>query len=207
MSDLRTGSRAVVETRLAHDVHRRATSLLADAAARPSIPTTALAELRDFLVGTLHHHHQSEDTQLWPLITSAAPQTSAALAELSGEHDQLDGALETLDDVALEDRAALEGSAVAVRDLVHEHLAHEEPLLLAALRDSVSDEAWADFSRQVIATAPTAGAHLMFGFFDELGTPEEVEPILGDLPGPARELLPALRRHAHATLDALRTTT
>jgi hypothetical protein len=90
-----------------------------------------------------------------------------------------------------------------VRDLVHGHLEHEEPLLFPALRDLVSEEEWAEFSRKVIETSPPTGAHLMVAFFDQAGPPEEVGLILSGLPDPARELVPVMRTQAKATLNGL----
>jgi iron-sulfur cluster repair protein YtfE (RIC family) len=185
-------------------VHRHATSLLAEAAARPATGAAVLAEFRDFLVAALHHHHESEDADLWPLITAVAPETAGRLADLSTEHDELDACLDALAAAALDDRLALEKTAVAVRDLVHLHLEHEEALLLPALRKHVSEEAWEEFSNKVIVTSPPTGAHLMVALFDEVGTPEEVELMLSNLPAPVQPLLPVMRVQAKATLDALR---
>src|SRR3546814_15720004 len=60
---------SVVETKVVHDAHRRATSLLADlTGAGNTAPITAVVELRDLVVGMLRHHHGSEDGDLWPLL-------------------------------------------------------------------------------------------------------------------------------------------
>jgi hemerythrin-like domain-containing protein len=193
---------AVIETRLIHDIHRRATSLLAEAAAHPSAPAAALTDLRDFLVAHLHHHHETEDDILWPMITAKAPEAADPLAGLSGDHDRLDAALDALGAATVDtDRASLVDAAVAVRDLVHLHLEREEPVLFPALRDHVSEEAWADFSRQVIATTPEVGTDLLVGFLEQVGTPEEVEIVLGGMPAPVRA---ALSEQARATLGRLR---
>ncbi|MBF8185781.1 hemerythrin domain-containing protein [Nonomuraea sp. K274] len=194
---------AVLETRLIHDIHRRATSLLAEAAARPSAPPAALAEVRDFLVAHLHHHHESEDDILWPMIKAKAPTAADPLAGLSDEHDRLDAALDALGAAPMDDsdRTALLDTAVAVRDLVHLHLEHEEPALFPALRDHVSEAAWAEFSQHVMATTPQVGMHLLVGFLEQVGTPEEVEMLIGGIPAPVRT---ALREQAQATFDTLR---
>ncbi|GLY83754.1 hemerythrin domain-containing protein [Actinoallomurus iriomotensis] len=198
---------AVIETRLSHDMHRAATSLLVEAAGRPAVPSAALAELRDFLVANLHHHHESEDGLLWPMITTTAPEVAESLAALSTEHDRLDAALDVLAAAPIgdgADRAALTEAATAVRDLIRHHLEHEEPLLFPALRTHVSPEAWDDFSQKVIATSPPQGAHLMIGFFDETGTPDEVDLVLDRLPEPVRPLIPEMRRQAREALRVLR---
>jgi hemerythrin-like domain-containing protein len=197
---------SVIETRLTHEVHRCATSLLADAAGRRSTDMHALVELRDFVVATLRHHHESEDGHLWPLITAFAPGASAGLGDLSTEHDELDAALDALAAASVSpagDRTDLESAAVSVRDLVHRHLAHEEPLLFPALQSHVSDQAWAEFRRLVIETSPPTAAHLMFGFIDRVGTQEEIELMISGLPTPMQELLPVMRTQAKTTLDKL----
>jgi hemerythrin-like domain-containing protein len=198
---------AVIETRLSHDMHRAATSLLVEAAGRPSVPGATLTELRDFLVANLHHHHESEDGVLWPLITAVAPEAAESLAALSTEHEQLDASLDTLASVSIDDgtdRTALAEAATVVRDLVRHHLEQEEPLLFPALRTHLSPEAWDDFSQKVIATSPPQGAHLLIGFFDEVGTPEEVQLVLDRLPEPVHPLIPEMRRQAQAALAVLR---
>ncbi|MFE7095539.1 hemerythrin domain-containing protein [Streptomyces erythrochromogenes] len=212
---------AVVETRLVHEVHRVATALLAEAAVDPSVPLPALAELRDFLVANLRHHHQTEDDDLWPRIIAAAPAMERALDALSEEHEHLEAALDLLAAVAVDGgepdgaaggrtadpvRASLRDAAAAVRDTVHGHLAHEEPLLLPALRDHVSPAGWQEFAQRVIATTPPVAGHLMVGFLDEVGTPAEVELVLAGLPEPVRPLLPALRLQAADCLRILRGT-
>ncbi|MFE3033812.1 hemerythrin domain-containing protein [Streptomyces canus] len=203
------GGAAVAETRLLHKMHRAATSLLAEAAQQDTAPTTALAELRDFLVAALRHHHESEDDVLWPQLTAADPATAAGLADLAAEHDALDAALDALAAAPVRDadeRTALVDAAVAVRDLVHAHLEHEEPVLFPALTTHMSDEAWAEFSRTVIASAPPVGAHLNIGFFEQVDTPGELAAVTANLPQAALRVVPAMREQAKATLNSLQAT-
>ena len=200
-------SAAVVETRLLHKMHRAATSLLAEATQNPATPPAALEELRDFLVAALRHHHESEDEVLWPQLTAADPAAAAGLAELAAEHEALDASLDALAVAPVRDvtdRAVLIAAAVAVRDLVHTHLDHEEPMLFPALAAHLSDEAWAQFSRAVIASAPPTGAHLNIGFFEQVGSPVELEVVTANLPPAALDLVPAMREQARATLSSLR---
>ena len=197
---------AVTEMKLIHDVHRAATSLLADSAARPGASPAELGELRDFVVAALHHHHQTEDDLLWPVLEAADPEVAAGLSELSAEHERLDTALAALNAAGMsagEPGTPLSAAAETVRALVHQHLAHEEPATFPALR-LLSDEQWADFSRGAVATAPAAGIHLQIGFMDEVGEPGDVAAVLAGLPAPAVLALPAMRSQAQATLAALR---
>ncbi|RVX45817.1 hemerythrin-like domain-containing protein [Nonomuraea polychroma] len=197
---------AVTETRLIHAFHRRATTLLSEAALRPSVPLAALAELREFLVQNLRHHHATEDHQLWPMIAAVAPEAAAQLAALSEEHDALDAALDALEAAPSRedgDRPGLQRAAEAVRALVHRHLEHEEPILFPALREHISPDEWTAFSREVVATSPSAAAHLIVGFLDQVGTPEEVALVLSGLPEPAQRFVPVMRDQAHAALAVL----
>ncbi|MEV4085743.1 hemerythrin domain-containing protein [Nonomuraea fuscirosea] len=201
-----TEATAVIETRLIHRFHRRAATLLTEAAVLSSVPVPALAELREFLVKNLRHHHETEDRLLWPMIAAVAPQTAERFAILSEEHDELDAALDALEAVPVQeeaDRPRLERAAEAVRSLVHRHLEHEEPLLFPALREHVSPEQWATFAREVIATSPPEAAHLIVGFLDQVGTQEEVALVLSALPEPAQQFVPAMRDQAHAALAVL----
>ena len=89
-------SAGVRETRLVHEVHRRATSLLAELLALPTVPVAA-DELRDFVVEMLEHHHTCEDQDLWPLILARAPSLENPLRVLTDEHDDLQARLDRLE--------------------------------------------------------------------------------------------------------------
>jgi hemerythrin-like domain-containing protein len=197
---------AVIETRVVHDVHRRATSLLADALHREA-PIDEAAALRDFVVAMLRHHHQSEDTDLWPILMSVAPKLSRALHELSREHEDLDAQLDALQRARIVSQSDLlrpMEQAAAVRDLVHLHLSREEPFLFPALERHLSDEAWGGFSQRTVASAPAEGTHLLVAFLDEVGSPRDVEMVLRHVPPAAKDLLPVMRGQGQAALAALR---
>lgn len=147
---------------------------------------------------------------LWPPLTAAAPTDAAGPAELEAEHDTLDAALDAPAAAPVRDdadgRVVLTAAATRVRDLVHTHLEREEPLLFPALAAHLSDEAWAQFSRGVIASAPPVGAHLNIGFFEQVGTPAELAVVTANLPQAALPLVPALREQARTTLTSLQAT-
>jgi hemerythrin-like domain-containing protein len=195
-----------MEMKIIHDIHRAATSLLAEGAERTGTPSAELAELRDFVVAALRHHHESEDIMLWPMLQEADPGAAAVLEELTGEHHSLDAALDALSTAEVDAgtrRAGLAAAAAAVRDLVRQHLTHEESLTFPAMR-SLTDAQWAQFSRAAMESAPSAGAHLQIGLMEEVGDPCDVATVLAGLPAPAAQALPVLRERARATLGALR---
>ncbi|HEY8546399.1 MAG TPA: hemerythrin domain-containing protein [Acidimicrobiales bacterium] len=199
---------SVVETSLIHNGQRRATSLLVDllGSAGGRVPAAAVAELRDFLVASLDHHHRLEDDHLWPRLVAADPGLVGPLGRLSDDHRRLDAALS---DLAIAEIADVAGTpdnpggaggtaalraATTVRDLVHRHLDDEEVVLFPALRAHVSDDDWAAFSQVAVTTAPEVGRHLQLGFLDVVGTDDEVDLIVRHLPPPALEALPDTRR-------------
>jgi hemerythrin-like domain-containing protein len=193
---------SIVETRVVHNMHRMATTLLADASVRPQADPAALEELKIFLVKQLRHHHETEDHNLWPLIEKAAPGASAPLARLSDEHHALDQALDDLE-AAAAGSPELASAAETVRRTVHEHLEHEEPILFPALREHVTEQEWKDFSAFVMATTPPAGAHLAVGFFGRVASPDEIQVLFAGLPQPVQEAGPALAKQAEETITAL----
>jgi hypothetical protein len=140
------------------------------------------------------------------MLLDAAPDLAPALATLSAEHRVLDGALDALARAQVDDRpprVPLVEPAASVRDRVHAHLHGEEALVVPALRDSVPDAVWLEFSQHAMATAPPVGAHLQIGFFDLAGSRADVESTLDALPSPARAAVPELRRLAHAAFESL----
>jgi hemerythrin-like domain-containing protein len=191
---------SVLQTQLVHNIHRRGTTMLVEAAANPAVPAEALATLREFLVSNLHHHHELEDHDLWPLINAADPDAALGMTELTGEHNILDEALETLLHAEIADRESFTGAAEVVRDVVHRHLVDEEPVLFPALRDKLPAQAWDGFARHVAATSPTGNRHLLIGFIELVGTREQVELMLSALPA---TVLSALRDEAKVTFEAL----
>jgi iron-sulfur cluster repair protein YtfE (RIC family) len=197
----------VLEMKLVHDVHRAATSLLAASAERGDAPQAELAELRDFVVAALRHHHQSEDDALWPICEAVDPEFTGAFRDLRAEHHNLEAALTVLDAVGIDaaaERGSLAAAAQSVRGLMDQHLAHEEPLTFPALR-LLSSAQWAQFSRAAMESAPSTGAHLQIGLMDEVGDPDQVAAVLAGLPAPAAQALPVLRDRARTTLSVLRT--
>jgi hemerythrin-like domain-containing protein len=195
---------SVVETRLVHDVHRRATTLLADATVDPGCSTDAWGQLRDFVVAALHHHHRSEDDDLWPTLVDLHPDLGDALTVLSADHEQLDAALEHLAARSPEasDPATLD-AATTVRDLVHRHLEREEPILFPALASVLGDDDWAAFSQRTIASTPDAAKLLMAELLHEVSTDGAVDLLVAQLPAEAQSALPATRAQARQVLDAL----
>jgi hemerythrin-like domain-containing protein len=190
-----------------HDVHRRATSLLAELLALPAVPPLA-DDFCQFVVEMLEHHHTCEDRDLWPLITTIAPDLRNALHGLTVEHDDLQAGLDRLRVARIQvGRSSFEAGVVAtvIRDRVHEHLGHEEPVLFPALGRHVSDSDWDDFSKRTVASAPQTGLPFLLALLHEVGTAADIELIFRHVPTAARALIPERRAAGEAMLAELRT--
>ncbi|MFF5161594.1 hemerythrin domain-containing protein [Streptomyces sp. NPDC000348] len=207
MSSETAERRIVTEMRLLNKAQRSATALLIDAMRRGPASSRSLTELRCLVMGILRHYHDRQDAVLWPQLISADSAKMMWLIDLSAEHDALDSALDVLSTIPCHghgDRPELVTAAVALRDLLHTHLDHEESLLLPALTTHVSDESWTELFRSMLASAPRAGAHLGLALFDEVGTPAELALITADLPQTALRSVPAMCERASNTLSSLR---
>ena len=164
---------------LLHHAFRR--DLAAFAHAVPRTPLTELATWRAMLrrwrvfSDVLHHHHETEDTWLWPaLLERADDGERETLAAMEAEHAEIDPilalCLSGLQMLAAghaqgDDRAALAVRLVAARESLGRHLAHEERDAMRVLQRHVTAEDWASIEphfaeglspRQVLALVPWA---------------------------------------------------
>ncbi|MBK6763833.1 MAG: hemerythrin domain-containing protein [Micrococcales bacterium] len=102
-------------------------------------------------VGVLHHHHSAEDTYYWPVLREAAAQRGTGadaqiLVAMEDEHAGIDpslaactAAFDAVVDHPCEDhRNALAVRLAALREMLAEHLRHEETEALALVQRVVT---------------------------------------------------------------------
>jgi type IV secretory pathway VirJ component len=101
---------------------------------------------------SLHEHHSTEDTFIWPALLERADDDGRALLQaMEDEHAEIDPALEACaagfarlahhaDDAA---RAALAVRLVATRERLAEHLRHEETDAIALIQRLFTAADWA----------------------------------------------------------------
>lgn len=215
------GARLFEELLAVHGIMTRATEAVADsftglAEGAPVDVKTLVSTVR-WLVAFVHHHHESEDELLWPVLREGFPDAVASLDRLSAEHEALDKELTALSTAA--DRlvdaergapaadlslAMKQGTnaARAVRDILAGHLAAEEPVL-KELFPQVPDADVVRLRKAVTDGAPRSGPHLVFGFL------EHPEPVTGrdhmyaNFPPPLRWFRGLLLGRFRKTLKAL----
>ncbi|MCW2797095.1 MAG: hypothetical protein JWM79_2592 [Nocardioides sp.] len=112
----------------------------------------ALLRRWELFADFLHHHHQGEDTRLWPaLIERADADELATLQAMEAEHDEigplLSGCASCLGKLAeatatADERAALSVRLVAARESLGRHLAHEETDAIRIIQRHFTQADW-----------------------------------------------------------------
>lgn len=121
----------------------------------------ALAERWEFFAFVLHHHHTAEDEGLWPPLVERVDAAGDAagrdvLAAMEAEHAQIDPLLDgcragfgRLAEAADADaRAALEVRLVATRQVLDQHLAHEEREAIPLIQRHIDRALWARLEKE-----------------------------------------------------------
>jgi hemerythrin-like domain-containing protein len=111
-------------------------------------------------VRDLHDHHRHEDDEIYPQVRAVlGAEVAATFDAMDAEHETLALALDHADAAVVgeDDAAALE-AVVALRDLVRDHLAHEEETAVPFIRRALDDEFMGAFFARRQAEAAAASA-------------------------------------------------
>jgi hemerythrin-like domain-containing protein len=175
----------------------------------------------EFIDVVLHHHHDSEDRLLWPLLLDRAPAEAGALVPLMQEqHGGIDAALAEVNariPAFARSAGAAEGAALAdaldgMVKLLVEHLAVEEERALPLMERAITQEEWT----RVISDGSAAFAQekipVLFGMLMYEGDPDTIRDVVAGMPPefrPIEQVAPglyseyALRVHGTATPEKL----
>lgn len=219
------GLRMYDELIAVHTIMRRGAELVASAlerlatGERPSI--AALVRVARWQAEFVHHHHASEDEQLWPVLRHLFPGAMASLDDLTAQHGQLDAELKALSAAIdyiegarrLNGQAALAAAvgiaamqagpaAANVRDTLVAHLDAEEPVL-RELFPQTPPAATRQLRKAVISGAPRSGRDLVLGLLEDPDPATGCKVMMRDLPRPVRLLRPVLLMRYAATKASL----
>jgi hemerythrin-like domain-containing protein len=135
---------------------------------------------------SLHHHHEVEDSDFFPMITRARPDKSVLVDRLESEHrelvDQLaavDAAIDALEsDASVTTKQAVHSTIKTVRDNLVPHLDVEDAELLPAAAESVRGDEWKRVSVQALRSIPKKDLPIVAGAIDEVvrSLPKERQP-------------------------------
>ncbi|HEY0127000.1 MAG TPA: hemerythrin domain-containing protein [Blastococcus sp.] len=168
--------------RVIHAAVRRDLDRLSTALGAMGDGDTARAQALERAYENLHteltHHHQGEDTHIWPMLSKAGVDKGLLQAMESEHHAMAQALAETADAMttvarsgSAADAAAARASVVRTREVVERHLRHEEDELEPQLAPHVESPEWKavekKLSRQPLGVAGRFFAWLTDGMSDE----------------------------------------
>jgi len=148
-----------------------------------------LARRYKFFSVTLHHHHQAEDTFLWPNTRPKAdPQDILVLDAMEAEHEALASVFGAVDEdfKALSvnsDKDQIAARLDELRTVLWGHTQHEEREGVPIVQKYLEED---DFKAFVKFSREGEDASLVLPWVSGGATPAEVASTWGMIPGPVR---------------------
>ncbi|MFN8146414.1 MAG: hemerythrin domain-containing protein [Candidatus Nanopelagicales bacterium] len=156
-----------------------------------------LSDHVDFGLQMLHHHHESEDELLYPLLEARVPEQAERTEQIDHEHLQIATAI----DVALGCSADWRGNATAANaealassldDLIavlEPHLADEEAEIVPLAARTLTHEEWESIGAHSRASIPRDKMGIAFGMILEPLDEADRAYMKRQLPLPVRTIL------------------
>jgi hypothetical protein len=137
-----------------------------------------LARAYENLHAQLTHHHEGEDTHLWPMLAKVGV-GQELLGAMQEEHhamsDALAGTKSAMTTYAATgsgtDAAAAQGSVAHTREVVERHLTHEESELEPALRPHLGSPEWKAVEKKLSRQPPTVAGTFFAWLTDGMSEP------------------------------------
>jgi hemerythrin-like domain-containing protein len=140
----------------------------------PDEAATVIPSRWSLYVRGLHHHHEGEDNDFFPVIVRDAAGTEPLVNQLEAEHQELvklldatDAAMATLEQQpTAENRQAAHHAMTAVKEQLFPHLDKEEAQLLPVAADSVDPAEWKRLGDAAFRSIPRADVPIVSGAFE-----------------------------------------
>jgi len=174
-------------------------ALLVRAAPTPSAKrVTFLADHIDFGISLLHHHHESEDTLLYPILIERAPEQAGTTEEVAHEHllvhTAIDAASSACESWRQQPSAgtgeALAGSLDELHTVLQPHLDDEEQKVVPLAAVTLTQAEWDAIGEHARASIPRDKMSVAFGMVLEPLNEADRAFMKGQLPAPVRLLYP-----------------
>jgi len=161
---------------------------------------TFLADHIDFGLEMLHHHHESEDELLYPLLVERAPESAESTQKIDAEHEDIAVALEAARAAcrvwrsapSQESAEALASALEALNTTTQPHLDHEEQVIVPLAAKVVTAEEWEAVGAHSRAQIPPNLMPIAFGMICEPLSAQDAAYMRSHLPAPVRLLYPLL---------------
>ena len=156
-----------------------------------------LSDHVDFGLQMLHHHHESEDELLYPLLERRVPEQAERTEQIDHEHLQIATAIDTALDCSAEWRAHAtaanaEALASSLDDLIvvlEPHLADEEAEVVPLAARTLTHEEWESIGAHSRANIPRDRMGIAFGMILEPLDDADRAYMRRQLPLPVRTIL------------------
>jgi hemerythrin-like domain-containing protein len=177
------------------------TAQLVRANPTPSAERVAfLAEHIDFGIGMLHHHHEAEDTLLYPLLIERAPEQAASTERIEAQHKEVTSSIEAVTSACqawrrqptAETGEALAATLDALNDTLQPHLDDEENTIVPLAAVTVTKEEWSAMGEDARASIPRNKLPIAMGMVLESLNDEDRAYMKSELPAPVRLLFPLM---------------
>ncbi len=173
-----------------HGAVRRDMHRLVEALSEDTVAAGAVTEYAAEFLDHLHHHHTFEDADVWPEMGRRLGEAYTTLLERNAaEHEDITAAVTgfsaALDRVG-DDPAPAHAAAIHMREVVFEHLAHEEAEVIPLIPKAFALE---EFPRFQAASAKLDPPPRFLPWLLESAPEPMASAFAAQLPPPVREQL------------------
>jgi hemerythrin-like domain-containing protein len=173
---------------------RQVADLVLQAPAGDLRRAAVIARHLDLVIDVWHHHHQTEDEYLWPLLLQRATMRADLVHRVEYQHQALGTYLDRigalLDQWRRTAAVSLAGElSVTLRSwgrALAEHLDDEEQHLLPLAQECLTSAEWAKFGELASAKIPPSQRFTVLGLVLAEASPSEARAFLGMLAAPVR---------------------
>ena len=153
-----------------------------------------LSDHVDFGLGMLHHHHESEDEYLYPLLVQRAPDRAGDTERTRHQHEEVGGAIDKATQACETWRSrpggetgeALAAALDALNDALGPHLDEEESTIVPLAAEVLSQQEWDQLGERARAGIPRSKMPVAFGMLMEPLDDDEQALMKEGLPAPVR---------------------
>jgi hemerythrin-like domain-containing protein len=143
----------IVHTALRRDIGR-AQRVLSELPYPDDSQRQALSEHLTWMMGWLHHHHETEDAHLYPLVRSRNPAAAGLLDEMDADHVAIQPAISGVEDAAgrygkaADAREVLLSALDALSAVLLPHLQREEEETMPVVSATLTTRQWRDLEEE-----------------------------------------------------------
>jgi hemerythrin-like domain-containing protein len=142
----------------------------------PAKLAEVLGERWALFARALHHHHEVEDVDFFPVIKSVRTESGTLIDRLASEHVDLVAKLDAVDravaaleaNATSETKRAVHDAIAAVRDELFPHLDVEDGELLPIAAAAISDTEWKRLGDKAFKSVPKKDLPIIAGVMDEV---------------------------------------